>query len=230
MAMKILEDPKRAAIIDAIAMEELRFNQLAKKLGMRSNELAYHLNILAGEGCIEKKESEQYALTDKGKVLVPYIKFIQRDEIPPTVFCAPVVVRDNKVLFIRRDKEPFKGFLEFPGGKIMKGETLIQAAIRELREETNVIAENGRLTCIADLLTSNNHHFIGIYIQLEFVKDLGEEGASHDEVIWIAKNDINDAEQMLDDNKLIISEFLDKELRHITLFYDEEHNKARLID
>ncbi|MBL8151629.1 MAG: NUDIX hydrolase [Blastocatellia bacterium] len=43
-----------------------------------------------------------------------------------------------KLLLIKRRDEPFKAMWAIPGGFVRKGETLDQAALRELREETNV--------------------------------------------------------------------------------------------
>jgi 8-oxo-dGTP diphosphatase len=48
----------------------------------------------------------------------------------------------TKVLLITRGGEPYKGFLALPGGyvNIGLGETTLEAAIRELKEETNMDA------------------------------------------------------------------------------------------
>lgn len=43
-----------------------------------------------------------------------------------------------KILLIRRGEEPFKGRLSLPGGFLRKGETIEQAALRELEEESGV--------------------------------------------------------------------------------------------
>lgn len=44
--------------------------------------------------------------------------------------------RDGRFLLVERGKEPWKGWLAFPGGSIEAGETPEDAAIRELKEET----------------------------------------------------------------------------------------------
>lgn len=48
------------------------------------------------------------------------------------------VVRDGKVLFVRRHYEPSKGTWTLPGGFAEHTETLDEAVKRELREETGI--------------------------------------------------------------------------------------------
>ncbi|MBI5567445.1 MAG: NUDIX domain-containing protein [Chloroflexi bacterium] len=50
------------------------------------------------------------------------------------------VVRDGKVLYVRRNYEPNKGTWTLPGGYAEHTETLDEAVIRELREETGIEA------------------------------------------------------------------------------------------
>jgi mutator protein MutT len=51
-----------------------------------------------------------------------------------------VCIRDQAFLLVERGREPSKGWLAFPGGRREEGETPQQAAIRELQEETGIIA------------------------------------------------------------------------------------------
>ncbi len=51
--------------------------------------------------------------------------------------CA-VIERDNKVLLVKRNHEPFKDYWCLPGGHIDFGETAQQAVIREVKEETGL--------------------------------------------------------------------------------------------
>ena len=52
---------------------------------------------------------------------------------------AVVLRRDGAVLFVRRGRAPAAGSWTLPGGKVEPGETLEQAVVRELAEETGLV-------------------------------------------------------------------------------------------
>jgi ADP-ribose pyrophosphatase YjhB (NUDIX family) len=51
------------------------------------------------------------------------------------------VFRAGRVLLIERAKPPAKGLFTFPGGRLEPGETMAEAVLRELAEETGITAE-----------------------------------------------------------------------------------------
>ena len=49
-----------------------------------------------------------------------------------------IILRDNKILLVKRKNEPFKGKWSLPGGFVDYGETVENAVVRETIEETNI--------------------------------------------------------------------------------------------
>ena len=49
-----------------------------------------------------------------------------------------VIKKNNSVLLIKREINPFKYFWVLPGGGVEYGERLVDAVIREVREETGL--------------------------------------------------------------------------------------------
>ena len=62
---------------------------------------------------------------------------------PPRPFLAvsAAIVRDGKILVVRRSRPPANGVYTLPGGVVEVGETLIEAVVREVREETALAIE-----------------------------------------------------------------------------------------
>ncbi len=56
----------------------------------------------------------------------------------PKPVASVLIEKDNKILMLRRNKEPLKGYWVLPGGFINYDETPQDAAVREAKEETNL--------------------------------------------------------------------------------------------
>jgi len=75
------------------------------------------------------------------------------------------VFRGDEVLLASRTRAPYAGLFTLPGGLVETGETLESAALRELREETGVLARlvgfNQPVQFIArDASGRVEHHYI----------------------------------------------------------------------
>jgi len=69
------------------------------------------------------------------------------------IACAGAVVRrdDGRILVIRRGRPPSQGLWSVPGGRVEPGETLEEAARREVAEETGLTIRIGALLGRTDL-------------------------------------------------------------------------------
>jgi 8-oxo-dGTP diphosphatase len=83
----------------------------------------------------------------------------------PFLAVSAAIVRDGKVLVVRRARQPARGLYTLPGGIVEPGEKLHEAVIREVREETRLaiepVALAGHREVIArDAQGSVERHFV----------------------------------------------------------------------
>ena len=71
----------------------------------------------------------------------------------PIVGVGVVVFRDDRVLLIKRGKPPRMGDWSLPGGMQEIGETVFEAAVREVQEETGVTICDIALIDVVDSIT-----------------------------------------------------------------------------
>ncbi|MFE0545234.1 NUDIX domain-containing protein [Streptomyces sp. NPDC058891] len=82
-----------------------------------------------------------------------------------------VVIEDGQILLLDQDTDGARSW-SLPGGKVENGETLAEALVREMREETGVDVEIGRLLYVCDHTRAHVAH-----ITFEARRIGGEVGA-----------------------------------------------------
>jgi 8-oxo-dGTP diphosphatase len=68
----------------------------------------------------------------------------------PVVGIGVAIIKDGKIVLIKRGNEPSKGKWSVPGGLVELGEKLEDAVVREAKEETCLEVENPRLIDVVD--------------------------------------------------------------------------------
>lgn len=71
-----------------------------------------------------------------------------------------LIVRDGKVLLIRRGKEPYRDHWSLPGGAVERGERIREAVKREVLEETGLEVDVGLVAGYREEILSSGEHYL----------------------------------------------------------------------
>ncbi len=83
----------------------------------------------------------------------------------PYLAVSAAIIRDGKVLIVRRARPPARGVFTLPGGGVEAGETLHEAVAREVLEETGLVIEPIALAGHREVITRDGdgkveRHFV----------------------------------------------------------------------
>ncbi|WP_273846381.1 NUDIX hydrolase [Rubrobacter calidifluminis] len=99
-------------------------------------------------------------------------------ETPKLTVDVVIPDRDGRVVLIRRANEPFRGRWALPGGFVDVGETVEQAARREVREETGLEVELERLVGVySEPARDPRGHNVSVAFLAHPVGDAGPRGS-----------------------------------------------------
>ncbi|MHB0911924.1 MAG: NUDIX hydrolase [Armatimonadota bacterium] len=114
----------------------------------------------------------------------------------PKVAVAAVIIDADEVLLVRRGTEPSLGKWSIPGGHVLCGETLEEALVREVIEETGLVVEVIELAGVFDLIEERDGEVAYHYVIIDyFAEPCGGELAAGDdaaEVIWVPVEELSE--------------------------------------
>ncbi len=121
-----------------------------------------------------------------------------RAEYPkvPLVAVGAIVVRDSRVLLVRRGQPPSEGLWAIPGGRVELGETLQEAAEREIREEAGLTIRAGNPVYTFDFIQRDDEgvrfHYVIVDLLADYVSGSVQPGDDAHEVRWVAPGELEE--------------------------------------
>jgi 8-oxo-dGTP diphosphatase len=113
----------------------------------------------------------------------------------PIVGVGAVIVNGDRVLIVRRAKEPLKGQWSIPGGMLELGEKLREGLAREVREETALEVEVGDVLDVFDSIFPDadgrtQYHYVLVDYRCTVRSGEAKAGSDVSEVRWVTSAEL----------------------------------------
>ncbi len=113
----------------------------------------------------------------------------------PVLTASVAVIREGRILLAARGKPPGEGLFSLPGGRVELGETLGEAALRELREEVGVEAKLVGFVAPVEVIERDPDGRVRLHIVIaahvaRWVAGDGETGPEARDVRWVTESEI----------------------------------------
>ena len=123
-----------------------------------------------------------------------------------TIVSQVYVEKEKKILMVQENKDGIKGKWNMPAGKLEDSESIIETAIRETKEETNIDIKIKGLIAIQQNIASFGQliilYFLGEYVSGEISFDNKEisnvKWMSEKEILSLDKDEIRGSETIYD--------------------------------
>ena len=110
--------------------------------------------------------------------------------IRPELCVGAIVVADDRLLLIRRGRAPAAGQWSVPGGRVEVGETVGEAVLRELAEETGIEGVCGELIGWVERIGDDHHHVILDFRVTLLADQEPVAGDDATEVAWVPLHEV----------------------------------------
>jgi ADP-ribose pyrophosphatase YjhB (NUDIX family) len=113
----------------------------------------------------------------------------------PYLAVSAAVIRDGKVLVVRRARKPAQNLYSLPGGAVELGETMHDAILREVREETQLEIEPVALAGQRDVIVRDaqgriERHFVILCFAARWIAGEPVLNEELDDARWLGAGDL----------------------------------------
>jgi 8-oxo-dGTP diphosphatase len=117
-----------------------------------------------------------------------------------------IITKEDKILLIKRKKEPFRRFFALPGGFIKYGEMVEQACQREIREETGLLVKvKGIVGVYSHPGRDPRGHIITICFETKIIRGLPKAKSDAAGLKWMP---LSKLPKLAFDHNLIIKDYI----------------------
>lgn len=110
----------------------------------------------------------------------------------PELCVGAVVVNGKSILLIRRGTPPGEGLWSVPGGRVQRGESLADAAHRELLEETGLEGEVGEAVGWTELIGRRRHYVVVDFWVTVAPDAVPTAGTDATDAAWVALDELEE--------------------------------------
>jgi ADP-ribose pyrophosphatase YjhB (NUDIX family) len=106
--------------------------------------------------------------------------------VSPGVGCGAAILRDGRLLLVKRRKAPEAGCWNLPGGKVDFGERVADAVRREIAEELGVEIELTRPLGVIEMIGLDDQHWVSPIYQaaIKLGEPVNREPGKHEDFVW----------------------------------------------
>ena len=115
----------------------------------------------------------------------------------PIVGVGAIIVHEGKILLEKRKSAPGKGKWSVPGGLVELGESIEQAVIREVKEETGLEVEEPRLIDVVDDVNLDEkgavkYHFVIVDYVINVIRGIPKAASDAEDLKWVPFSEVEE--------------------------------------